>query len=78
MKLSIDHKSPVLLHVQAEELLRQLIETPLYKEGKYLPNEVDLSGQLAIFRTTLRQALNKLVYEGLLIRKKSWDKCCRN
>lgn len=53
MKLSIDHKSPVPLHVQAEELLRQLIEAPLYKEGKYLPNEVDLSRQLAISRTTL-------------------------
>jgi GntR family transcriptional regulator len=29
-----------------------------------------MAKQLAISRTTLRQALNKLVYEGLLIRKK--------
>lgn len=70
MKLSIDHKSPVPLHVQAEELLRNLIESPQYQDGKLLPNEVDLSKQLAISRATLRQALNKLVYEGLLIRKK--------
>lgn len=70
MKLSIDHKSPIPLHKQAEELLRKLIEAPQYQDGKLFPNEVELSKQLAISRTTLRQALNKLVYEGLLIRKK--------
>ncbi|MFI5160103.1 MAG: GntR family transcriptional regulator [Sphingobacteriales bacterium] len=70
MKYAIDHKSPVPLHSQAEELLRQIIRDPEYKGGKILPNEVDLSKQLAISRTTLRQAINKLVFEGLLIRKK--------
>lgn len=70
MKLSINHKSPIPLHIQAEELLRKLINDPQYRKGKMLPNEVELSKQLAISRTTLRQALNKLVYEGLLIRKK--------
>lgn len=70
MKLTLDHKSPVPLHVQAEELLRQLIATPEYRNGKLLPNEIELSRQLAISRATLRQALNKLVFEGLLIRKK--------
>lgn len=70
MKFVIDHKSPVPLHIQAEELLRKIIEDPAYQNGKLLPNEVDLSNQLAISRTTLRQALNKLVYEGLLVRKK--------
>lgn len=70
MKFSIDHKSHVPLHIQAEELLRTIIEDPQFRDGKFLPNEVELSQQLAISRTTLRQALNKLVYEGLLIRKK--------
>jgi GntR family transcriptional regulator len=70
MKFSINHKSPVPLHVQAEELLRNIIKDPQYATGKFLPNEVDLAKQLAISRTTLRQALNKLVYEGLLVRKK--------
>ena len=70
MKYAINHKSPVPLHVQAEELLRQMIQEPEYKAGKILPNEVNLSKQLAISRTTLRQAINKLVFEGLLIRKK--------
>ncbi|MET4082213.1 GntR family transcriptional regulator [Pedobacter sp. UYP30] len=70
MKFSINHKSPIPLHAQAEELLRKIIKEPDYANGKFLPNEVDLAKQLAISRTTLRQALNKLVYEGLLTRKK--------
>ena len=70
MKLYIDHKSTVPLHIQAEELLRKLIESQEYIDGKLLPNEVELSKKLGISRTTLRQALNKLVYDGLLTRKK--------
>lgn len=70
MKLAIDHKSPIPLHVQAEQLLRELIEKEEYQNGKNLPNEVELAKVLAISRTTLRQAINRLVFEGLLVRKK--------
>ncbi|HTE24761.1 GntR family transcriptional regulator [Flavitalea sp.] len=68
--MKLDHKSHIPLHVQAEHLLRTIIADPQYANGKLIPNEVDLAKQLAISRTTIRQALNKLVYEGLLIRKK--------
>ncbi|AOM76399.1 GntR family transcriptional regulator [Pedobacter steynii] len=70
MKIALNHKSPIPLHIQAEELLRKMIKDPQFQNNKLLPNEIDLAKQLAISRTTLRQALNKLVYEGLLIRKK--------
>jgi len=70
MKYSIDHKSPIPLHAQAETLLRKLIAEDEFQNGKLLPNEVELAKMLAISRTTLRQALNKLVFEGLLVRKK--------
>ena len=70
MKYAIDHKSPVPLHAQAEQLLRKLIEEPEYRKGGFLPNEVDLAKRLGISRNTIRQALNKLVFEGLLVRKK--------
>lgn len=70
MKFSIDHSSSVPLHAQAEALLRNIIEQPAYAEGQLLPNEIDLAKHLAISRSTLRQALNKLVYEGLLVRRK--------
>ena len=68
--MKIDHNNPKPLHIQAEEILRQLIESEEYKNGKLLPNEVELSEQLNISRNTLRQAINKLVFEGLLSRKK--------
>ena len=70
MKYSIDHKSPIPLHAQVETLLRKLIAEDEFQNGKLLPNEVELAKVLAISRTTLRQALNKLVFEGLLVRKK--------
>lgn len=70
LDLKINHKSPIPLHVQAENLLRKLIEGPEYQAGKFLPNEVDLAKRLAISRATLRQAINKLVFEELLVRKK--------
>lgn len=70
MKLKIDHKSSIPLHLQVEELLRKMMALTEYQSGKLLPNEVDLSRQLGISRNTLRQATNKLVHEGLLLRKK--------
>jgi GntR family transcriptional regulator len=70
MKFKIDHNSQIPLHKQAEQFLRELIEREEYKNGKFLPNEVILSEQLQMSRNTLRQAIYKLVSEGLLIRKK--------
>ena len=58
------------LHIQAEEYLRKLIQQKEYQEGKLLPKEIELSETLNISRNTLRQAINKLVQEGLLVRKK--------
>lgn len=68
--MQLNHNSSTPLHVQAENVLRQLIESEEYKHGKLLPNEVELSERLHISRNTLRQAISKLVNEGLLIRKK--------
>ncbi|BAX80118.1 GntR family transcriptional regulator [Labilibaculum antarcticum] len=70
MELKIDHNSPLPLHAQVESLLRKMIELEEYKNGGFLPKEVDLAKRLGISRNTLRQATNKLEYEGLLIRKK--------
>ena len=70
MNFKIDHKSSSPLHIQVENLLREMIRDPEYSKGKFLPREVDLAKLLGISRNTLRQATNKLVYEGLLIRKK--------
>jgi GntR family transcriptional regulator len=68
--MTLDHSSSVPLHIQAQQMLRRLIESDEYKNGKMLPKEVELSKQLHISRNTLRQAINQLVFEGLLERKK--------
>ncbi|MBD1427349.1 GntR family transcriptional regulator [Sphingobacterium arenae] len=67
---SLEKKDIDPLHIQAETYLRQLIEKEEYKAGKLLPTEVELAKMLNISRNTLRQAINKLVYEGLLLRKR--------
>jgi GntR family transcriptional regulator len=72
MKFNIDHNSTTPLHSQAETLLRELLNKEEYQKGKLLPNEVELSKHLNISRNTLRQAINKLVYEGLIVRKKGY------
>jgi len=70
MKITLNHASSIPLHVQIEEQLRVAIKSEEYQKGVKLPNEVALSKQLGISRATLRQSINKLVYEGLLMRKK--------
>ncbi len=70
MVIEINHKSALPLYVQVERMLREMIALPEYSKGKMLPNEVELAKRLGISRNTVRYATNRLVYEGLLIRKK--------
>jgi GntR family transcriptional regulator len=65
-RLNRTKKKP--LHQQAEEQLRELIAMPKYRKGALLPEEVGLAAQLGISRHTLRQAIGRLVSEGLLVR----------
>lgn len=58
------------MHAQVEELVREMVKSPEYQNKEFLPNEMSLAKNLGISRNTVRQAFNKLVYEGLLIRKK--------
>ncbi len=72
MNFIINHSSPIPLHFQVEELLRKLIDLPKYKAGEFLPVEVELAKKLGVSRNTIRQATNKLEYEGLIVRKKGY------
>ena len=68
--LRINHNNRTPLHLQVEKLVRELIEKPNYQKGELLPKEVDMANKLGISRNTVRQAISKLVIEGLLERKK--------
>lgn len=60
------------LHVVAEEAILEMISSDEYQNGKLLPNEIELAEDLKISRNTLRQAINKLVFEGKLCRKRGY------
>ena len=70
MELRIDHSSYKPLHVQVEELFREIIKKEEYKNGKLLPNETELASRLGISRNTVRAGIDKLVNEGILERKR--------
>ena len=55
--MKIDPNSSKPLHLQAEEILRRLIEENDYKNGKLLPSETDMSKQLNI---SLKSATTRL------------------
>jgi len=67
--LAIDHKSPVPLNAQVEQLLRSLARQPEYQAGALLPDELSLAAQLGVSRGTVRSGISKLVFEGILERK---------
>ena len=67
-----EKKSGKPLHIVAEEAVKKMIAEPEYRNGKLLPNEIDLAESLGVSRNTLRQAINKLVFEGYLCRKKGY------
>lgn len=70
MDIKIDHQSPLPLHNQIEQLFRKLIQSKEYAKGAPLPKEEELANRLGVSRNTIRQATNKLEYEGLITRKK--------
>lgn len=69
--LQVNHADPLPLHVQIERLLRKLIVDPTYRQGAPLPAEVELAGKLGVGRQTVRQAMQKLVHEGLIERRRN-------
>ena len=67
--LRLNHRSAMPLHVQAGQLLRDLIRHPEYRSGALLPDELTLAARLGISRGTLRLAIGQLVHDGLLERR---------
>jgi GntR family transcriptional regulator len=63
-----DPHSPIPLYHQVYLFFRRLIIDGIIKSGEMLPPEMELVQSLDIGRQTLRQALSKLVSEGLMER----------
>src|SRR5438132_5361479 len=65
----LDRSSPVPAYYQLEEWLAQRIDSGELAAGTRLPSERELTQQLGISRMTLRQALDRLERDGLLVRR---------
>ena len=70
MKYSIDHDSSMPYYAQVRDALIEGIRQDNWQPGNQLPNELDLCDLFGVSRTVIRQALNDLVSNGLIIRKK--------
>ena len=70
-EIRIDKMIPVPLYYQLKEIILDNIKTGKYEDGERIPNEKDFCEELSLSRTTVRQAITELVYEGWLYRIKS-------
>jgi DNA-binding GntR family transcriptional regulator len=66
----VDRNSPVPLYFQIAEGLRQAISDGTLKPGDRLDNELDLTQRLGVSRPTVRQAIQRLVDQGLVVRRR--------
>lgn len=67
---TIDRTSPVPMHFQLKQILLEKISGGAWKPGDLIPGESDLQATYGLSRTTVRQTLSDLVYEGRLVRER--------
>ncbi|MFC4386245.1 GntR family transcriptional regulator [Gracilibacillus marinus] len=66
----IDKNSPLPIYYQLEQEIREQIQNGILKQGELLPSERMYTEKYNISRMTVRQAINNLAQEGLLVRMK--------
>lgn len=66
----IDKNSATPIYIQISDKLRQRIDNGEFKVGDLIPSENVLSQKYEVSRMTTRQAINNLVDEGYLYRKR--------
>jgi len=68
--MKLDENSLIPLYYQLENKVRGRIEDNKYKEDEKIPSERQLSEELGLSRMTVSKAINNLVDEGVLYRKR--------
>jgi GntR family transcriptional regulator len=66
----INKDTAIPYYFQLKESLKSLVDEGTLREGDQIPSEQDLCQEFDVSRTVVRQALNELVNEGLLVRHK--------
>ncbi|MFS0559833.1 GntR family transcriptional regulator [Terribacillus sp. 179-K 1B1 HS] len=67
----IDKNSPIPLYYQLEQAIRERIETGSLSAGEMLPPERHYTESLGISRMTVRHAMQALIEDGLLERRRN-------
>lgn len=70
LRIPVDRTSPVPLYFQVAQQLERAIEAGELPPGSRLDNEIDLADRLGLSRPTVRRAIQYLVEQGLLVRKR--------
>lgn len=70
LNFNLLHESTIPLYHQLLTLIRHEIQNGVLKPGDLLPSEMQLCSCYNLSRSTVRQALNQLVEEGLVIRRR--------
>lgn len=66
--MTILRSSPIPLYHQLETLLREKLGAGNYRPGELLPTDDDLCRQYGVSKITVRQAMQKLKADGLVVR----------
>jgi GntR family transcriptional regulator len=66
----IDLDSHIPYYIQVEEVIRTRIREGVWVPGDRLPSEAELCEMFDVSRTVVRQALQNLIHEGLIKRRK--------
>ena len=67
--ISLQRNSPIAMHRQLAQHLRDAITTGVSKQGDRIATEQELSQKYGVSRITARQAVIQLVSESLLVRR---------
>jgi GntR family transcriptional regulator len=61
---------PIPNHLRVEQFLRDRIRSGVLKPGDAIPPECQLAQKFHLSRMTVRQALGRLAYEGVIVRQR--------
>jgi DNA-binding GntR family transcriptional regulator len=67
---SIERSSPIPLYFQVSHHLEQAIESGALPPGTLFVNEIELAERLGVSRPTMRRAMESLVDQGLIVRRR--------
>jgi GntR family transcriptional regulator len=68
--MALEHTSPLPLYHQLEQALGERIARGEYGTGTAIPGELDLAREFGVSRGTIRQAIERLVRRGLIVRQR--------